>query len=131
MCMNVNAPPARTAPAREPPRLSADAPGGRHGAHRIGAQTLSAFLMLVSGIGLNVAYIGGTDANGHPVDNRTPQQREALRHIVTLLRAQYPKAMVCGHRDLSPDLDGNGRIEPWEYVKACPCFDAVKEYATV
>ena len=55
MCMNVNAPPARTAPAREPPRLSADAPGGRHGAHRIGAQTLSAFLMLVSGIGLNVA----------------------------------------------------------------------------
>ena len=80
---------------------------------------------------LHVAYIGGTDANGHPVDNRTPQQREALRHIVTLLRAQYPKAMVCGHRDLSPDLDGNGRIEPWEYVKACPCFDAVKEYATV
>lgn len=80
---------------------------------------------------VHVAYIGGIDAHGRPVDNRTPQQRAALKHIVTLLRAQYPKAMVCGHRDLSPDLDGNGRIEPWEYVKACPCFDAVKEYAVI
>jgi N-acetylmuramoyl-L-alanine amidase len=33
---------------------------------------------------------------------------------------------VCGHRDLSPDLNGDGEIEPEEWIKACPCFE-VKE----
>ena len=36
----------------------------------------------------------------------------------------------CGHRDLSPDLNGNGEIEPEEWVKACPCFDAEEEGLT-
>ena len=27
----------------------------------------------------------------------------------------------------SPDLNGDGVIEPYEYVKACPCFD-VREF---
>ena len=35
---------------------------------------------------------------------------------------------ICGHRDLSPDLNGNGEIEPEEWVKACPCFDVTKEW---
>ncbi len=35
---------------------------------------------------------------------------------------------VCGHRDLSPDLDGDGEIEPEEWIKACPCFEASKEW---
>lgn len=30
---------------------------------------------------------------------------------------------VCGHRDYSPDLDGDGIIEPWEWLKTCPGFD--------
>ena len=30
---------------------------------------------------------------------------------------------VCGHRDLSPDLNGDGEIEPEEWIKACPCFE--------
>lgn len=30
---------------------------------------------------------------------------------------------VCGHRDLSPDLDGDGLIEPHEWLKTCPGFD--------
>lgn len=30
---------------------------------------------------------------------------------------------VCGHRDLSPDKNGNGKIEPSEWVKRCPGFD--------
>ncbi len=30
---------------------------------------------------------------------------------------------VGGHRDLSPDRDGDGRIEPDEWVKTCPGFD--------
>jgi hypothetical protein len=35
---------------------------------------------------------------------------------------------VCGHRDLSPDLNGNGEIEPEEWIKQCPCFDVAKEF---
>ncbi|MDY5354364.1 MAG: N-acetylmuramoyl-L-alanine amidase, partial [Bacteroides pyogenes] len=31
-------------------------------------------------------------------------------------------------RDLSPDLDGNGEIEPEEWIKACPCFDAATRW---
>lgn len=29
---------------------------------------------------------------------------------------------VCGHRDLSPDLDGDGVVEPHEFLKTCPGF---------
>ncbi|MFK5979758.1 MAG: peptidoglycan-binding domain-containing protein [Rhizobiaceae bacterium] len=38
---------------------------------------------------------------------------------------QYPDAEICGHRDLSPDADGDGIIEPHEHIKACPRFDAI------
>ena len=41
----------------------------------------------------------------------------------------YPGCRVCGHRDLSPDLNGNGEIEPEEWVKACPCFEVKVEYS--
>lgn len=30
---------------------------------------------------------------------------------------------VCGHRDLSPDKNGNGKIEKVEWIKTCPGFD--------
>lgn len=30
---------------------------------------------------------------------------------------------VCGHRDLSPDLNGDGRITSNEWIKTCPGFD--------
>jgi N-acetyl-anhydromuramyl-L-alanine amidase AmpD len=39
------------------------------------------------------------------------------------LKMQFPKAVVLGHRDLSPDKDGDGVVEKHEWVKACPCFD--------
>jgi hypothetical protein len=32
--------------------------------------------------------------------------------------------VVQGHRDHSPDLNGDGQISPWEWVKTCPGFDA-------
>ena len=35
------------------------------------------------------------------------------------------------HRDLSPDLNGNGEIEPEEWIKACPCFNAEKDWGKV
>jgi N-acetylmuramoyl-L-alanine amidase len=30
---------------------------------------------------------------------------------------------IKGHRDYSPDLNGNGKIERNEWIKDCPCFD--------
>ena len=41
-----------------------------------------------------------------------------------LLLKEYPGSRVVGHRDLSPDLNHNGEIEPEEWIKECPCFDA-------
>ena len=52
-------------------------------------------------------------------------QADAERHIaVSYTHLDVYKRQ--GHRDLSPDLNGNGEIEPEEWIKACPCFE-VKE----
>jgi N-acetyl-anhydromuramyl-L-alanine amidase AmpD len=52
------------------------------------------------------------------------QQWDALRRRVNELLAEYPNARVCGHRDLSPDKDGDGVVERHEWLKICPGFDA-------
>jgi len=76
---------------------------------------------------IGVCYEGGLDTEGHPKDTRTPEQRAALRLLVSQLLKQFRNSYVCGHRDLSPDLDGDGVVEPEEWVKQCPCFDVAKE----
>jgi hypothetical protein len=43
--------------------------------------------------------------------------------------AKYKLRAVLGHRDLSPDKDKDGQVEPHEWVKMCPCFNAAPEYA--
>lgn len=77
---------------------------------------------------INIAYIGGIDAKGKGIDNRTPEQKDALKGLVSEYRAKYPKAEVLGHRDISPDTNGNGIVDPWERIKECPCFNAMEEY---
>lgn len=76
---------------------------------------------------LGICYEGGLDAQGRPADTRTPAQKEALRQLIAQLRLRYPRALVLGHRDLSPDLNGDGHITPNEWVKECPCFDVVND----
>ena len=44
------------------------------------------------------------------------------------LQREYNILQVLGHRDTSADLNGDGVIEPYEYVKACPCFDVRSEF---
>ena len=80
---------------------------------------------------VHVAYIGGLTASGKAADTRTAAQRDALRRLLADLRRRYPHAAIMGHRDISPDLDGNGKIESNEYIKACPCFNARDEYADI
>ena len=72
---------------------------------------------------IGICYEGGLDRDGHPADTRSPAQRAALRGLVYQLLKQYRNTRVCGHRDLSPDIDGDGVVEPQEWVKQCPCFD--------
>ncbi|MDE6286735.1 MAG: N-acetylmuramoyl-L-alanine amidase [Muribaculaceae bacterium] len=66
---------------------------------------------------IGVAYAGGLDSQGRPADTRTPEQRRALRELIAALRKRFPQAQVRGHRDFA--------------AKACPCFDATSEYASL
>lgn len=77
---------------------------------------------------INVAYIGGIDSNGKGVDNRTEAQKKSLINLLMSLVTKYPDAEILGHRDVSPDKNGNGIVDPWERIKECPCFDAKEEY---
>lgn len=76
---------------------------------------------------IGICYVGGLDAKGKPKDTRTDEQKKALRDLIQGLLCRWPKARVCGHRDLSPDKNGNGVVEPHEWLKACPCFDVATE----
>ena len=73
---------------------------------------------------IGICYEGGLDTNGRASDTRTDFQQHSLRVLVMLLLKDYPGSRVVGHRDLSPDLNHNGEIEPEEWIKECPCFHA-------
>ena len=77
---------------------------------------------------VNVAYTGGIDSKGKSVDNRTEEQKASLRKLLKLLKEKYPEAVIQGHRDFSPDKNGNGIVDAWERIKDCPCFEAKTEY---
>ncbi len=67
---------------------------------------------------IGVCYEGGLDAQGHPSDTRTPEQKETLLGLLADLRRRYPGAIILGHNHLNR-------------YKACPCFDAAREYASL
>lgn len=81
---------------------------------------------------INIAWIGGIDKQ-HPngIDNRTDAQKAELRRVLTELHKKYPNAKIMGHRDISPDKNHNGKIDPSEFIKLCPCFSAMEEYADI
>ena len=76
---------------------------------------------------IGICYEGGLNHYGMSEDTRTEWQRHSLRVLVRTLLLDYPDARVAGHRDLSPDLNGNGEVEPMEWTKQCPCFEVKKE----
>ena len=63
---------------------------------------------------IGVVYVGGLAKNGKPADTRTAAQKTALLKLLRKLKQLYPKATIHGHREYAN--------------KACPCFDAKKEY---
>lgn len=76
-------------------------------------------------IAWGIAIVGGLNTKGKPANTMTPAQEAALERELRAALVKYPDARICGHRDLSPDKDGDGVIEPQEHTKACPCFDAI------
>lgn len=80
---------------------------------------------------LAIAYVGGLDSQGAPKDTRTAAQKASMERWCRQGIATYPGAELLGHRDISPDLDGDGIVEPHEYLKACPCFDVREWWASV
>ena len=93
-------------------------PIGRIGAHARGFNKES----------IGICYEGGLDCRGVPKDTRTSWQKHSLRVLILTLLKDFPGCRICGHRDLSPDLNGNGEIEPEEWIKACPCFEVKAEF---
>lgn len=66
---------------------------------------------------IGICYEGGLDTDGRPADTRTAEQRGRIETLIMRLRRLFPRASVVGHRDL-----------PGTTPKACPCFDAAREY---
>ena len=67
---------------------------------------------------IGVCYIGGCASDGKtPKDTRTTEQKQSLVKLLKELKTKYPQASIHGHRDFSS--------------KACPSFDATKEYRCI
>lgn len=64
---------------------------------------------------IGICYVGGLNLKGFPSDTRTVLQKMALIKLINKLLIVYPSiTSVVGHNKYS--------------IKACPCFDAEKEY---
>lgn len=74
-------------------------------------------------ISRHIVYAGGCDNSMNPKDTRTAAQKKAMAAYVLNFHRRFPDVKIIGHRDLSPDLNGNGIIEPFEFMKACPSFE--------
>lgn len=76
---------------------------------------------------IHISWVGGYNS----VDNRTQKQKDSIIKVLKELRKKYPNAKILGHRDISPDVNNNGIVDPWERIKDCPCFDCKKEYSKI
>lgn len=72
---------------------------------------------------IGICYAGGLDANGKAKDTRTQAQKASLLKLCQEYRLKYPGIRIVGHRDMSPDKNKNGKVDKWERLKDCPCFD--------
>lgn len=85
---------------------------------------------------VGICYEGGIVPMGNPSkpkdakDTRTEAQKKSMLDCIakTIAFSEDKITTILGHRDLSPDLNGNGIVEPKEWIKICPCFDAKAEY---
>lgn len=79
-----------------------------------------------------IAYVGGMGVDGKPKDTRTPEQKEAIAHLVQLLAHKYnlPATAIFGHRDWDHKAKAlNGTVGKGlkDCLKMCPCFEVSEE----
>lgn len=79
-------------------------------------------------ISVGLVMVGGVDEDGQPEDNFTDAQWTAFMIQSIDMRGRYPAATQLGHRDLSPDANGDGVIDRHDWLKACPCFDVKTKF---
>ena len=77
---------------------------------------------------IGICLIGGLDKDGNPKNTFTDAQMLALHTLVAELEIQYNIIDVLGHRDASPDKNGDGVISKNEWIKMCPCFDVRAQF---
>ena len=70
-------------------------------------------------VSIHFSYIGGVDKENKAIDNRTDQQKDALLKLITEARELFPNAIIQGHKDFP------------KVKKACPSFNAKKEYENI
>lgn len=85
------------------------------GAHVAGSNSRSIGVCLVGGL---------NERTGRAEDNYTGAQWSSLKVLAGNIVRRYPGIAILGHRDLSPDRDGDGLVERSEWLKQCPCFHA-------
>lgn len=69
---------------------------------------------------IHISYIGGVDAKNKPLDNRTEFQKASILNcILEALNYVGKKVIIQGHKDF-PNVS-----------KACPSFEAKKEYSWI
>lgn len=67
---------------------------------------------------IGVCYVGGVAKDGKTAkDTRTDSQKKSLLSLLRNLKMKYPQASIHSHRDYAQ--------------KACPSFDATKEYSSI
>lgn len=93
------------------------------GAHVEGFNSTSVGVCMIGGLNPD-----GTEAKRGEIAPFTDEQWQTARTVVATLRSMYPGARVVGHRDLSPDLNGDGVIQSREWLKSCPGFDAAEAF---
>lgn len=71
---------------------------------------------------VSVCLVGGVDENGNAKNNFTSEQLFALRRLINSLQRIFPKAALCGHRDLDSEH---------QRLKECPSFDVRTWYLEV
>lgn len=88
---------------------------------------------------VHLSYIGGVEREDYSKakDTRTESQKAGLIQAIhdvldELMEYQdVSDIKIQGHRDASPDQNGDGVISSWERIKECPSFDAIPEYECV
>jgi len=86
------------------------------GAHVKGYNSRSVGVALEGGLNED----GKADRYGESYSN---SQWAALKDLLATLHRIFPGSLIRGHRDVSPDLNGDGVIDRHDWMKECPCFD--------